>query len=164
MLKDMKVISMVVSMQGACTKICSWLIGWLSWQSDFNPGIRSSEAALSFHLAYIHDNTPFFTFHFLSSSLSISLFSPSHLVRHSSFSGYWHFSPSQLTMSERQAQELLQQADKRLNSWSWFGGGNKEEEAAELYEKAGNTFKLAQRCKPSLGASWDGISIHLCLP
>ncbi|CDS06203.1 hypothetical protein LRAMOSA08731 [Lichtheimia ramosa] len=48
-------------------------------------------------------------------------------------------------MSERQAQELLQQADKRLNSWSWFGGGNKEEEAAELYEKAGNTFKLAQR-------------------
>ncbi|KAI9312211.1 soluble NSF attachment protein [Dichotomocladium elegans] len=48
-------------------------------------------------------------------------------------------------MSERQAQELLQQADKRLNGWSWFGSGNKEEEAAELYEKAGNTFKLAQR-------------------
>lgn len=67
-------------------------------------------------------------------------------------------------MSERQAQELLQQADKRLNSWSWFGGGNKEEEAAELYEKAGNTFKLAQRCKRPPGASWDGISIHICLP
>ena len=56
-------------------------------------------------------------------------------------------------MSERQAQEFFQQADKRMNSWSWFGGGNDEEEAAELYEKAGNTFKLAQRCKPSLGAS-----------
>ncbi|KAI7847777.1 soluble NSF attachment protein [Circinella umbellata] len=48
-------------------------------------------------------------------------------------------------MSERQAQELLQAADKRLNGWSFFGGGNKQEEAAELYEKAGNTFKLAQR-------------------
>ncbi|ORZ02166.1 soluble NSF attachment protein [Syncephalastrum racemosum] len=48
-------------------------------------------------------------------------------------------------MSERQAQELLQQADKRLNGWSWFGGGNRQEEAAELFEKAGNTFKLAQR-------------------
>lgn len=49
-------------------------------------------------------------------------------------------------MSELQAQELLQQADKRLNSWSWFSSGNKEEDAAALYEKAGNTFKLAQRC------------------
>ncbi|KAI9496763.1 soluble NSF attachment protein [Zychaea mexicana] len=48
-------------------------------------------------------------------------------------------------MSERQAQELLQAADKRLNGWSFFGGGNKQEDAAELYEKAGNTFKLAQR-------------------
>ncbi|KAI9255248.1 soluble NSF attachment protein [Phascolomyces articulosus] len=48
-------------------------------------------------------------------------------------------------MSERQAQELLQAADKRLNGWSFFSGGNKQEEAAELYEKAGNTFKLAQR-------------------
>ncbi|KAL1936172.1 hypothetical protein VTP01DRAFT_306 [Rhizomucor pusillus] len=48
-------------------------------------------------------------------------------------------------MSELQAQELLQQADKRLNSWSWFSSGNKEEDAAALYEKAGNTFKLAQR-------------------
>ncbi|KAG0174885.1 hypothetical protein DFQ30_002151 [Apophysomyces sp. BC1015] len=48
-------------------------------------------------------------------------------------------------MSERQAQELVQQAEKKLNGWSWFGNGNKQEEAAELYEKAGNNFKLAQR-------------------
>ncbi|KAF7732374.1 hypothetical protein EC973_005270 [Apophysomyces ossiformis] len=48
-------------------------------------------------------------------------------------------------MSERQAQEFVQQAEKKLNGWSWFGNGNKQEEAAELYEKAGNNFKLAQR-------------------
>ncbi|CAO3662152.1 unnamed protein product [Umbelopsis ramanniana] len=48
-------------------------------------------------------------------------------------------------MSEQQAQEYIQQAEKKLNGWGWFGGGNKYEDAAELYAKAGNTFKLAKR-------------------
>lgn len=49
-------------------------------------------------------------------------------------------------MSEHQAQDLLLQAEKKLNSWTWFNSTNKQEDAAEIYEKAGNTFKLAQRC------------------
>jgi alpha-soluble NSF attachment protein len=49
-------------------------------------------------------------------------------------------------MSEHQAQDLLLQAERKLNSWTWFNSTNKQEDAAEIYEKAGNTFKLAQRC------------------
>lgn len=49
-------------------------------------------------------------------------------------------------MSEHQAHDLILQAEKKLNSWTWFNSTNKQEDAAEIYEKAGNTFKLAQRC------------------
>lgn len=49
--------------------------------------------------------------------------------------------------SEQQARDLINQAQKKLNSWSFFGPSNKYEDAAELYEKAGNMFKLAQQCK-----------------
>jgi len=44
------------------------------------------------------------------------------------------------------AQELAVKADKRLKSFSLFGG-NKYEEAAEMYEKAANQFKLAKCCE-----------------
>lgn len=50
-------------------------------------------------------------------------------------------------MSEREAQELVAKADKKATSSSWFFGGNKYEEAAELYTKAANIFKMAKRCK-----------------
>lgn len=56
------------------------------------------------------------------------------------------------TMSEREAQELVAKADKKATSSSWFFGGNKYEEAAELYTNAGNIFKMAKRCKPLLHA------------
>jgi alpha-soluble NSF attachment protein len=49
--------------------------------------------------------------------------------------------------SEQQARDLINQAQKKLNSWSFFGPSNKYEDAAEFYEKAGNMFKLAQQCK-----------------
>lgn len=49
--------------------------------------------------------------------------------------------------SEQQARDLIAQAQKKLKSWSFFGPSNKSEDAAELYEKAGNMFKLAQQCK-----------------
>jgi len=49
-------------------------------------------------------------------------------------------------MSEREAQELIAKADKKVTSSSWFFGGNKYEEAAELYTQAGNIFKMAKRC------------------
>lgn len=53
----------------------------------------------------------------------------------------------QIMSSEQQARDLINQAQKKLNSWSFFGPSNKYEDAAELYEKAGNMFKLAQQCK-----------------
>lgn len=52
---------------------------------------------------------------------------------------------------EQQARKNIKEAQKRLNSWSlpFIGSLNSSryEEAAELYEKAGNMFKLAQQCK-----------------
>lgn len=64
--------------------------------------------------------------------------------------------------SEQQAKDLITQAQKKLNSWSFFGPSNKCEDAAELYEKAGNMFKLAQQCKYMLlfffaGLIWASI-------
>lgn len=44
------------------------------------------------------------------------------------------------------AAELAGKADKRLKSFSLFGG-NKYEEAAEMYEKAANQYKLAKACE-----------------
>ncbi|KAF9954895.1 hypothetical protein BGZ72_004182 [Mortierella alpina] len=52
-------------------------------------------------------------------------------------------------MSEREAQELVAKADKKATSSSWFFGGNKFEEAAELYTKAANIYKMAKRWKES---------------
>ncbi|CAG8432808.1 11488_t:CDS:2 [Diversispora eburnea] len=49
-------------------------------------------------------------------------------------------------MSEREALAILAKADKKATTFGWFGG-NKFEEAAELYNKAANTFKLAKRWK-----------------
>lgn len=43
---------------------------------------------------------------------------------------------------EAKGQDFLAKADKKLKSMSFFG--NKYEEATELYEKAGNNFKLAK--------------------
>ncbi|KAI7867095.1 soluble NSF attachment protein [Spinellus fusiger] len=48
-------------------------------------------------------------------------------------------------MLEHQAHDVLLQAEKKLSGWSWFSSNSAKEEAAELYEKAGNTFKLAQQ-------------------
>jgi len=49
--------------------------------------------------------------------------------------------------SETEALELLAKADKKANSTSWFGGGSKNEEAADLYARAANSFKLAKLWK-----------------
>lgn len=48
-------------------------------------------------------------------------------------------------MSAAEAEALIEKAEKKLNSFGWFGG-NKFEEAGELYTKAGNSFKLAKKC------------------
>ncbi|ORZ13403.1 soluble NSF attachment protein [Lobosporangium transversale] len=53
-------------------------------------------------------------------------------------------------MSEREAQELVAKADKKATSSSWFfSSTSKYEEAAELYTKAGNIYKMAKRWKES---------------
>ena len=44
------------------------------------------------------------------------------------------------------AAELVKKADKRLTSFSLFGG-NKYEDAAESLEKAANQYKLAKCCE-----------------
>ncbi|KAI8979983.1 soluble NSF attachment protein [Pilobolus umbonatus] len=67
-------------------------------------------------------------------------------------------------MSEHQAQDLLLQAEKKLNSWSWFGSTNKEEDAAEIYEKAANTFKLAQRWRDAGHAYIKAAELYRLTP
>ncbi|KAJ1659170.1 vesicular-fusion protein S17 [Dispira simplex] len=49
-------------------------------------------------------------------------------------------------MSTAEANSLLQQAQKAATSKGWFGlGGPKYDEAAELFSRAGNSFKLAKK-------------------
>lgn len=45
---------------------------------------------------------------------------------------------------ELRAQDFLKKAEKRLNSWSMFSSSSKFEDAAELFEKAANNFKMAK--------------------
>jgi len=80
----------------------------------------------------------------VTDSIGLSLLFVRNKLTFNSFS----FIVFQQTMSsEQQARDLISQAQKKLNSWSFFGPSNKYEDAAELYEKAGNMFKLAQQCK-----------------
>ena len=43
------------------------------------------------------------------------------------------------------AHALMEKAEKKLGSWSLFGG-NKFEDAAELFTKAANLFKVSKDC------------------
>ncbi|KAI9248102.1 soluble NSF attachment protein [Sporodiniella umbellata] len=67
-------------------------------------------------------------------------------------------------MSEHLANDLLLQAEKKLNSWTWFSKTNKHEDAAEIYEKAGNTFKLAQRWKEAGDAYLKAAELYRTTP
>ena len=66
------------------------------------------------------------------------------------------------------ASELMKKADKKLNSFGLFGMGTKYDDAAEMYEKAANQFKLAKACKfttsfhkSSVTFACNGINIKL---
>ncbi|KAI8047697.1 soluble NSF attachment protein [Syncephalis plumigaleata] len=48
-----------------------------------------------------------------------------------------------MSSAEQEARDLLMKATKKANYTGWFGG-NKYEEAAELYGRAANQFKLAK--------------------
>lgn len=50
-----------------------------------------------------------------------------------------------VNMSELEAYSLLEKAEKKAKSNSWFSG-NKFEEASELYTKAANMLKVARKC------------------
>jgi alpha-soluble NSF attachment protein len=51
-------------------------------------------------------------------------------------------------MSDSQAQSLLKKAEEKENYKSWFGG-NKLDEAYDLYQQAANGFKLSKNSKLS---------------
>ena len=56
------------------------------------------------------------------------------------------------------ASELMKKADKKLTGFGLFGGfGNRYEDAAEMYERAANQFKLAKACK---SYSTSQLSVH----
>ena len=44
------------------------------------------------------------------------------------------------------AQELAKQGDKKLSKWIYLGG-NKYEDAKDLFEKAANMYKMCKECK-----------------
>ncbi len=46
------------------------------------------------------------------------------------------------------ASELMKKADKKLNSFGFFSS-SKYDDAAEMYERAANQFKLAKACELS---------------
>ena len=49
---------------------------------------------------------------------------------------------------EAKARENVRKAEKKLTGgFSFFSGSSKYEDAAELLEKAANSFKLAKNCK-----------------
>ena len=56
-----------------------------------------------------------------------------------------------MSTNEEKAAQYVQQAEKKLQKggfMSMLSGGNKQEEAAELYLKAANTYKMAKQCMP----------------
>ncbi len=58
------------------------------------------------------------------------------------------------------ARQLLAEAEKKAKYTGWFGG-NKLEEASELYVRAANGFKLAKQC---IGVfHWEGDRLKLFL-
>jgi len=63
---------------------------------------------------------------------------------------------------EAKAQELIAKADKKLTSWSFFGG-NKYEAAEELYQKAANQLKVAKSWAEAGGAFEKAAQCHLKL-
>ncbi|CAG8500170.1 4620_t:CDS:2 [Ambispora gerdemannii] len=65
-------------------------------------------------------------------------------------------------MSEREAQLILAKADKKATTFGWFGG-NKFEEASELYSKAANSFKLAKRWKEAGDAFMKAANMQMQL-
>jgi len=61
-----------------------------------------------------------------------------------------------MSEQEAKARALVAKAEKKLASWSFFGG-NKYEDAVELLEKAANNFKLA-KCWKDAGETFEKLA------
>lgn len=59
------------------------------------------------------------------------------------------------------ARTLVQKAEKKLTSWSLFGGTSKYEEAAEMFTKAANLFKVAKQWNDAGSAFEQTARCHL---
>jgi alpha-soluble NSF attachment protein len=46
--------------------------------------------------------------------------------------------------NEKKGDEYMEKAEKALNKWSLFSGNSKYEEAAELFERAANSYKVGK--------------------
>lgn len=67
---------------------------------------------------------------------------------------------------EQKAIQLMQEAEKKLNSskgflGSLFGGGNKVEEASEMYHRAANMFKMAKKWSAAGNAFCEVANLSL---
>jgi hypothetical protein len=52
--------------------------------------------------------------------------------------------------NEKKGDEYYEKAEKTLNKWSLFSGNTKYEEAAELFERAGNSYKTGKNSSLTL--------------
>lgn len=50
---------------------------------------------------------------------------------------------------ESEGDDWMEKAEKKLKSFNIFGGGSKYEDAAEMFTKAANQYKIAKKLKPS---------------
>lgn len=57
------------------------------------------------------------------------------------------------------AEEFEKKAEKKLNGWGIFG--SKHEDAADLLEKAANSYKLAKSCKVFVFLLWGFREIDM---
>lgn len=57
---------------------------------------------------------------------------------------------------------LMQEAEKKLSSHSWFSKGTKYEDAAELFTNAANKFKNDKLCTQVFDATRATSMIHAC--
>jgi len=65
--------------------------------------------------------------------------------------------------NEGKAAGLLQEAEKKLKAWSLFSGNQKFEDAADLFTKAGNSYKLAKKNDLAANAYIRSIDCYLKL-
>lgn len=66
-------------------------------------------------------------------------------VENTSFNSVFFFFLYKMASYDQQAKDIIKDAQKKINSWG-FSFFYSLEDIAEMYEKAGNMFKLAQQC------------------